>query len=274
MLAAIRKCKREPFPGSDYASRKEVSYRRLHGSWQGIEAHAPPRSALILLARTHALHLNSRLVFDVADEILALLRGQALVTLLVGLLELHICGRARPPQDCDPVLHNVALSERPMTIDLGEFVGVEIFSGRLTAANQEQVVSPQRRRIRHCHAAVNDHSPWHSPLGNGGTKGDILARHVDQDVSEAGTNEEQGENRTRAHECEKVAIVAAPNAIVEPDAMVVKGLYTVVANTAMVAARRSPDIAGLAIFHWYIHGSNIGSGQLNHDPIICGWAKY
>lgn len=82
----------------------------------------PLHGVLVLLTRTHVLHLNPRLVFDVADEILALLCGQALIALFIGLLELHICGRTRSPQNRDPILHNVALSEGSMTIGLGELV--------------------------------------------------------------------------------------------------------------------------------------------------------
>lgn len=95
-----------------------------------------------LSKRTDILHLNPGLRLDVAWKILALLHSVALVSFLIGTLELHVRGRARSAQHSDPVSQDVALGKRPMTVLLLELVGVEVLSCGLTTAHQEQMVRP------------------------------------------------------------------------------------------------------------------------------------
>lgn len=125
------------------------SYSRVIST--GIEAimHKSFSSRLLMRARVSflpkradILHLNSRLRLDVAWKILALLHSVALVSFLIGMLELHVCGRARSAQHGNPVSQDVALGERPMTVLLLEFVRVEILPRGLPTAHQEQMVCP------------------------------------------------------------------------------------------------------------------------------------
>lgn len=92
--------------------------------------------------RTDILHLNSCLRLDVAWKILALLHSVALVSFLIGTLELHVRGRARSAQHSNPVSQDVALGERSMTVLLLELVRVEILPRGLPTAHQEQMVCP------------------------------------------------------------------------------------------------------------------------------------
>lgn len=225
------------------------------------------------LMGTDVLHLNPRLRFDILDEILALLRGQALVALFEGPLELHIGGWTWSAQNRKPVPHNVALGEWSMAVCLGELVGVEILSRSLAPSDQEQVVRPQRRGVRHRDDAIDDHGPGYSPSGDSGPKGHPLARHIDQDVRETGTNQKQGEDGTRADKGKEVTVIAAPNTVVEPDAVMIERFNTIIADPAVVAARGPPDITGLTVFHGHVHGSHIRGGELDHDPVIGWWAQ-
>lgn len=74
-------------------------------------------------------------------------------------------------------------------------------------------------------------------------------------------------------EGEEESIVAPSYAIVDPDTMMIQGLYTVVAHSAMVAPWWAPDITCLAIFDRYIHGSSLRGRQSNHNPVVCGWSN-
>ncbi len=73
-------------------------------------------------------------------------------------------------------------------------------------------------------------------------------------MSEAGEGQENRQQRARADECKKVPIIPSAHAIVEPDAVMILGLDTVVAGTTMMTSQRTPDVASLAIL-----GRNINS---------------
>lgn len=219
------------------------------------------------------LHLNPRLRFLIVDKILALLHGKALVALLVGFFELQVGGRTRPSQNGDPILEDIALCKWSVAIRLVELVRIEIFSGGLASAHQEQMVSPQRCRVWYRDDAVNNHSPGDAPFRDGSPKRDMLARHVHQNMCKTGANQKEGQNRAGAHKRKEVAVIAPPNTVVEPDAVVIECVDTVVAHPAVVAARRSPDTTGLAVLHGHVHGGHFRSSELDHDPIICRRAK-
>jgi hypothetical protein len=97
-------------------------------------------------------HLHVALLF----KLLGLLRllghsrsalAEALVTFLVTVSETHICRRARPREDTGPVCEDRVLAERSVAIFLLKLVTVEIFSGRLTPAHEEEMVTPKTHRI-------------------------------------------------------------------------------------------------------------------------------
>jgi hypothetical protein len=73
--------------------------------------------------------------------------AEALVTFLVSVSETHICRRARPREDTGPVCEDRVLAEWSVAIFLLELVTVQIFSGRLTPAHEEEMVTPKTHRI-------------------------------------------------------------------------------------------------------------------------------
>ena len=219
------------------------------------------------------LHLNG-LGFDIWHTVLALLCAESLITILVLLLELHVGRGPRASKNGKPILEHIALSEGSMSVRLGKLVRVEIFSGGLAAAGEEEMVRPQRGGIRHCDHTIDHHGPRHSPLGDCSSKRHVLSRHVDQDVCQTGTDQEKREDCAEADKGKEVAIVSAANAVVEPHAVVIKSFDTIVADSTVVAARGSPNITCLAELHRNIHGSHIRRGKLDHHPVIGGWAEY
>lgn len=81
-------------------------------------------------------------------------------------------------------------------------------------------------------------------------------------------NEIQAENGGGCHECEKVPVVAAANAVVKPDTVVVLCFDAIVADAAVVAARRTPDAAGTAIFYGDFEVDLGGLGRFDEGPTI------
>lgn len=73
-------------------------------------------------------------------------------------------------------------------------------------------------------------------------------------MSEACKSEEDSQKGTGADKGEEVAVVAPANAVVEPNTVVILSVYAVVTDTAVVATRRSPDVAGFAVLYRYFHG--------------------
>lgn len=92
---------------------------------------------------------------------------------------------------------------------------------------------------------------------------------VYQDMRQTGPKEEKRKDSRGTDKGKKVPVVAAADTVVKPDTMVVQGLDAIIANTTVIAARRSPDVACLAVLHRHIHCSHFGGCQLDHDPIIC-----
>lgn len=76
-------------------------------------------------------------------------------------------------------------------------------------------------------------------------------------MCQTSTNQKDGQDGARADESKKIAIVSATNTIVEPHAVMVEGFDTVVADAAVIAARRPPNTTCLAVFHRHVHGSYI-----------------
>ncbi len=77
--------------------------------------------------------------------------------------------------------------------------------------------------------------------------------HVDDNLGEGGSKEEESHERPGAHEREEVAIIPTANAIVEPNAVVIVSLDAVVTDSTVMSPGRSPNITCPAIFHWHLH---------------------
>lgn len=76
-------------------------------------------------------------------------------------------------------------------------------------------------------------------------------------MCQTSTDQKESQEGARADESKEIAIVSATNTIVEPHAVMVEGFDTVVADAAVIAARRPPNITCLAVFHRHVHGSYI-----------------
>ena len=71
----------------------------------------------------------------------------------------------------------------------------------------------------------------------------------------------------RAHKAEKIAIVPSPNAIVDPNAVMVLVLNAIIADSTVMAARRPPYVASLAVLGGYIHCSILSASGFDHGPL-------
>jgi hypothetical protein len=96
----------------------------------------------------------------------------------------------------------------------------------------------------------------------------VLSVHVDEDLGEICTQDEETQYCTEGKECEEISVVSASDAIVDPNTMVVLGLDTVVANSTVVTSRRTPDVASFAVFGWHFHSSGGRLCGLDHGPIV------
>jgi hypothetical protein len=85
----------------------------------------------------------------------------------------------------------------------------------------------------------------------------VVLRLVRNAMSKTCKGQECTEKCTRGDKSEKVSIVATPDAIVQPNAMVIECFDTIIADSAVIASRRSPDIAGLAEFDRYVHSRSL-----------------
>lgn len=48
----------------------------------------------------------------------------------------------------------------------------------------------------------------------------------------------------------------------------IQSLDTVIAHATVVAARGTPDAAGLTVFHRDVHRRDFGRSQLDHNPVV------
>ena len=155
-----------------------------------------------------------------------------------------------------------------MPLDFEEVVRIEILSRRLSSSHQKQMISHKARRIRGNQNPVDEHGKGHAPDINGLAKGDGRSRLIAQAVTEAAKCQEDAQKRARSDKSEEVAIIASANAVVEPEAMMILCFGAVVANATVMSARRSPYVAGLAVFGRNLHGGVGRPGSSDKGPFI------
>ncbi len=100
------------------------------------------------------------------------------------------------------------------------------------------------------------------------SKRDVLSVHVNKDLGKICTEDEKSQSSTEGKEREEISIISAPNAIINPNAVVVLRLNTVIADSTVVTSRWSPYITSLAIFGWHFHCSRGRLCRLDHRPIV------
>ena len=135
------------------------------------------------------------------------------------------------------------------------------------------MVCHERDRVCCTEHTVYDHGKWNPQLVNRFAKGDSLLDRIRYAVVQAGVDQEKCQAKNGSNKCEKVAVVASTNTIVEPDAMVIKRFHAVVTDSAVIAARRPPDVAGFAIFDRQVHCGSVRSCRSNRNPVAHGRTK-
>ena len=165
-----------------------------------------------------------------------------------------------------PILPEAALIVGSMTIFLKEFVRVEVFSRSVAPCHKEKMVTPKGGRIRRRQKTVNEHGEGYPPVIDGSFEGDALLRLISQTVPKAGEGKKDAQYSTETNEGKEVSVITPSNTVVDPPAMVVLCLYAVIANPAMMAPGRPPDVACLTIFGWHVHGCSLHGSRLNHCP--------
>ena len=149
------------------------------------------------------------------------------------------------------------MRKSPIPVLLEKLLRVEILARGLAARHQENVVACEGGGVRGSQDAVDDHGEGHAKVVYRRAEGDVLAALVDQDLGERGSGEVEAQDGGARDKGEEVAVVAAADTVVEPDAVVVLRFDTVVAETAVVGARGAPDVAGLAELGGHFHGGRV-----------------
>lgn len=83
-----------------------------------------------------------------------------LVALDVLLFEMEVSRWPRAYKNSDPILEEVSLCERPMTVFLRELVGLEQFASRLSASHEVEMVSGKRQWVDGHESPVYYHREW------------------------------------------------------------------------------------------------------------------
>lgn len=153
-----------------------------------------------------------------------------------------------------------------MAVLLHELVTVEVLARGFAAAHEEEVVACKGEWISRGEEGVDDHGEGDAPGVDGGAEGRVVAVHPEEDVRQARAKEVETEQRATEHKGEEVSIVAASDAVVQPHAVMILGLDTIVADAAVVCARRAPDVTRLAVLGWDLHCGRGRGGGDDHCP--------
>ena len=129
------------------------------------------------------------------------------------------------------------------------------------------MVAPQADGIRGDENGVDDHCKWHAPCVDRvlETPSGLLMLPYKQ-MRQACAEQEQSQNGSACDVGEEVSVVPPADAVIEPYAVVVLRLDTIVANTAVVRARWAPDVARLAVLGGDFHCLCLGSGGSDRYP--------
>ncbi|KFY21059.1 hypothetical protein V493_07584, partial [Pseudogymnoascus sp. VKM F-4281 (FW-2241)] len=119
---------------------------------------------------------------------------------------------------------------------------------RLPPPRQKDMVKEQRSRVRERNSRV--HKERKDALLAGDGAAEIKDRH-------GCPGRDKGE---------EIPVVATADAVVEPHAVVVVRLDAVIADAAVVAAGRTPDMTGLAVFDGDLHGCAGGEVGFDDQP--------
>ena len=116
------------------------------------------------------------------------------------------------------------------------------------------MITPQTSRIWRNKKSIDEHGEGHPPMIYRLTKADFLVRLIPKAMPEAGESKEHPKEGAKTDKGKEIPVVAPPDAIIQPDTMMILSFDTIVANSAMMATRRPPYIAGLAVLGRDVHG--------------------
>lgn len=121
-------------------------------SGRSLEARQASRNSLHLNVNALSLHF-----FDKRRSPLPLTFSKSLITILILFLEVEVGRGSWSPKNYKPILEDVSLVERPVSVFLKKFVGIEVFSGGLATTHQEKMVDHQRCGIWQRQDCINKH---------------------------------------------------------------------------------------------------------------------
>ena len=75
----------------------------------------------------------------------------------------------------------------------------------------------------------------------------------DYDMCETGPDDKQAQQGRGRDKYKEETVVAASDAIVEPNTVVILCLDAIVANPTVMGAGRAPDVAAFAVFGGHLH---------------------
>lgn len=159
-----------------------------------------------------------------------------------------------------------------MSVLLKELVRIQVLSRCLAASHQEKMVQGQAEGVGSPENCIDTHSKRNAPFGDGIAKCGSVSRSPHEHVYQTSDQEVHAKKCGGHDKCEKVAIVSSTNAVVEPYAVMILRLDTVVTDTTVMGSRRSPDIAALTELGWDFHGCVSAGCRNDHDPFSGGRA--
>ena len=118
------------------------------------------------------------------------------------------------------------------------------------------MVAHKCRRIEECENAIDNQKERDTEVADGIADRNVLPTLVHKDLGQRGRHKIQRANGRGSEEREEVSIIASADTVIYPDTVMVGRLNAIVAETAVVSTRRSPDVAGFAILCRHFHGSS------------------
>lgn len=132
------------------------------------------------------------------------------------------------------------------------------------------MINRQRQRIRRGQGTIQQQRKRDPQLPHRLVKAPPMPLLPQHDMRDRQRQDIQRQQRRRRDKRKKVPVVAAPDAVVQPHAVVVLRLDAVVAHAAVVAARRPPDAACAAVFHGDLDGDQVFRGRADARPGVGG----
>ena len=187
--------------------------------------------------------------------------------MLVTRLELIVSGSARSAEHGNKVAPDATLRIRTKTLLLGKLVRVHILPRRFAASHEEDVVSHERCWITQGDEAEDEKRKGNWEVVDGLTETNTIAILVTKDLNHTADDPVDAEYGSGCEHGEEVAVVAFSDTVVDPHTMMIMSLNAVIAQSTMVRAGRSPNVAGSTVLDWNLHSCSAWIGRFDRSPI-------